>query len=61
MARYDERYPSATPHDRGSAEYGYRKAIENLEAAGFRIIHPALMREDCADPWVCCIHDRPKD
>ena len=36
-------------------------AVEALRAAGYRIVHPETMREDCPDPWTCCIHEPPKD
>lgn len=41
------------------AEAGH--ALSALTANGFRVVHPASSAEDCEDPWVCCIHERPTD
>jgi hypothetical protein len=32
-----------------------------LRDAGYRIVHPAAMHEDCDDWWTCCIHTPPED
>lgn len=31
-----------------------------LREAGFVVVNPAETAEDCEDPWVCCIHERPE-
>lgn len=54
----------AAIHDGGpfdTAEGQAAIAVEALFAAGYKIVHPALSQDDCMDPWVCCIHERPKD
>lgn len=35
--------------------------VRALNDAGYRIVHPERSAEDCNDPWVCCIHEPPKD
>lgn len=35
--------------------------LAGLREDGFRVVHPAESAEDCEDPWVCCIHERPTD
>lgn len=40
------------------AEAGH--AVAALRANGFLIVHPESSAEDCEDPYVCCIHERPR-
>ncbi len=35
--------------------------VLRLHDRGFRVVNPERSKDDCDDPWVCCIHERPKD
>lgn len=51
--------PWATVRNAYMAEAGH--AIAALRGNGFLVVHPESSKEDCDDPWVCCIHEAPKE
>lgn len=44
MHRYDDLYPGATPFERGSVEYDFRKIITEVAEMGGTITFPAAPR-----------------